>query len=589
VTPPAATRLRRRLLAAAALVAAAAALAAGPGGLLERAELATVDGRFELRGERPPPGDVVVVGIDDVTFDELRMRFPFDRRVFARALRRIAADGPRVIVYDVQFTEASGDRPRDIAADNALILAARRAGNVVFSSTETDGRGGTNVFGGREGQRYARARVGNGLLPEGPAGVLRRVRYEIEGLKSLPVVAVERAGRRVDRAALGAEGAWIDFAGPAGHLRRVPFSRAVRGRFRPGTFRDRIVVIGATAPSLQDRHPVSWPGPEMPGPEIQANAIDTLLRGQPLRSVPAWLDALLAVALALLAPLASLRLRPAVALGLAAAAAAAYAAGVQLAFAGGWIVAAVAPLLGLAVGTAGAVAAHALAASVERARVRELFARFVPDAVVSELLDRSDGRPLRLGGVRLVCTVMFSDLRGFTAWAEQREPEVVLEVLNRYLSAMSDAVLDHGGTLVAYMGDGVMAVFGAPIASDDHADRALAAARAMLARLDEFNGWLRERGLGDGFEMGIGLNTGGVMSGNVGSERRLEYAAVGDTTNTAARLEALTKRTPHPLLLSGATYEALAAPPEDLVFVDDVELRGRQTRLPVWGLAGAEG
>ena len=97
----------------------------------------------------------------------------------------------------------------------------------------------------------------------------------------------------------------------------------------------------------------------------------------------------------------------------------------------------------------------------------------------------------------------------------------MIEVLNKYLSEMSDAILDHGGTLVAYMGDGIMAVFGAPIEQDDHADRALAAAREMLdVRLRASTSGLREKGLGEGFRMGIGLNSGRVMSGNVGSERR---------------------------------------------------------------------
>ena len=134
-------------------------------------------------------------------------------------------------------------------------------------------------------------------------------------------------------------------------------------------------------------------------------------------------------------------------------------------------------------------------------------------------------------------------------------------MLNRYLTAMSDAILDHGGTLVAYMGDGIMAVFGAPVASTDHADRALAAARAMLQRLEEFNAWIRERGHGDGFKMGIGLHSGPVMSGNVGSARRLEYAAIGDTTNTAARLEGMTKGTPYQLFVGGADARPAAPRP----------------------------
>ena len=112
-----------------------------------------------------------------------------------------------------------------------------------------------------------------------------------------------------------------------------------------------------------------------------------------------------------------------------------------------------------------------------------------------------------------------------------------------------------------------MAAFGAPSASADHADQALTAARAMLERLEEFNAWIRERGLGDGFKMGIGLHSGPVMSGNVGSARRLEYAAIGDTTNTAARLESMTKGTPYQLFVGEPTHDRLRATPEDLEFV----------------------
>ena len=129
------------------------------------------------------------------------------------------------------------------------------------------------------------------------------------------------------------------------------------------------------------------------------------------------------------------------------------------------------------------LALHYLTVAFERERVRDLFARFVPENVVDDVLDRADG--LRLGGVQREGTVMFSDLRGFTSFAEKMPVDQVIEVLNRYLTEMSDAILDHGGTLVAYMGDGIMAVFGAPVEQPDHADRALAAAREMLGpRLD---------------------------------------------------------------------------------------------------------
>ncbi len=216
---------------------------------------------------------------------------------------------------------------------------------------------------------------------------------------------------------------------------------------------------------------------------------------------------------------------------------------------------------------------------LERRQVRDAFSRFVPEQIVDEVLTRTD-EDLRLAGVRRNATVMFGDLRGFTTFAQTMPADIVIDVLNEYLSEMSDAVLDNGGTLVAYMGDGIMAVFGAPLEVTDHADRALDAAREMLReRLPRFNGWLRENRFGDGFDMGVGVNSGPVMSGTVGSARRLEYAAVGDTTNTAARLEAMTKGTPHPILIAESTWELLRRTRDDLVFVNELEVRGKQARI----------
>jgi adenylate cyclase len=365
----------------------------------------------------------------------------------------------------------------------------------------------------------------------------------------------------------------------------VSFSHAVKRRFKPGTFTNRIVVIGAVAPSLQDRHPTSWPAGEMAGPEIHANAIDTLLRGAPLHDSSGLADLLIALGLTLMPALLGVRLRPLVALGLGVAAALVYAVVVQIAFGRGLILPVVVPLIGLGFALVGSLAVHWMTASVARTQTRDLFSRFVPDSVVAQVLDRADSEDdVRLGGELLTATVLFSDLRGFTSFAEGREPDEVIGVLNRYLTEMSDAILDHDGTLVAYMGDGIMAVFGAPIASEDHADKALAAARVMLERLERFNAWMREEGLGDGFKMGIGLNSGDVMSGNVGSARRLEYTAIGDTTNTSARLEGMTKGTPYQLFVADTTYGRLHEPPADLDSLDELEVRGRKAGLKVWAL-----
>jgi len=160
----------------------------------------------------------------------------------------------------------------------------------------------------------------------------------------------------------------------------------------------------------------------------------------------------------------------------------------------------------------------------------------------------------------------------------------VIEVLNRYLTVMSTVILDHGGTLIAYMGDGIMAVFGAPTEQVDHADRALAAAEEMAGpALEEVNAWIRARG-GEDFRIGIGLNAGPVMAGNVGSERRMEYTTIGDTTNTASRLETMTKGTGHTIFLADSVRTMLTRARDDLVRVDEMQVRGKDEPVVVWSV-----
>ncbi len=576
-------RIRLGLFLSVGLGAAALAFASDVGGILRSQELATVDVRFSLRGSREPPRDVVLVQVDDVTFSELGQRWPFPRSLHAQVIDRLRAAGAKVIAYDVQFTEQT--IPRE---DNALIEAVARARNVVLATTEVDAAGHTGVLGGDALLRRIHARAANALLPTDTGGVIRRVPYAVDGLTSFSIATAERAmGRKIDPSALGGKTAWIDFAGPPGTVRAVSFSRVLRGRVPPSFFRDKIVVVGPSAPSLQDVHPTSVSGGElMAGAEIEANAISTALRGFPLRGVPAPLNALLILLLALVAPLASLRLPPLRAFAIAVAAGAAFAAAVQLAFDHGRVVLFVYPLVALALSAVGSVAVSSVLAAFERERVRDLFARFVPETVVDEVLAQTEDG-LRLGGKMRVCTMMFTDLRGFTTFSETRSAESVIEILNYYFGEMSQAVLDHGGTLVSYLGDGMMAVFGAPIEQEDHADRALAAAREMIEeRLPRVNAWIRAQGLGDGFRMGVGLNSGAIMSGNIGSERRLEYTTIGDTVNTASRLEGLTKGTPFPLFIADSTRALLRDEPSDLVYVEELEVRGRTEKVKVWSLAG---
>jgi len=216
--------------------------------------------------------------------------------------------------------------------------------------------------------------------------------------------------------------------------------------------------------------------------------------------------------------------------------------------------------------------------------VRDVFSRFVPESIVEQLLEQADGA-VRLSGETVEGTIMFTDLRGFTSFSESRTAEEVIAVINRLLSEQTETIMAHGGTIIAYLGDGIMAAFGAPIEQPDHAQRAVAAARELLVeRLPVLNRWLSEQGHGDGFRMGIGLNSGAFISGNVGHERRLEYTAIGDVCNTASRIQDLTKGTRHMLLFADSTRERLATSPPDLVEVGESPIRGRQASVRLWSL-----
>jgi adenylate cyclase len=319
----------------------------------------------------------------------------------------------------------------------------------------------------------------------------------------------------------------------------------------------------------------------MSGAEVQANAVETFLRGGPLRSTPLGVDLAIIVLLGAIAPLAALRLGGWTARLLPVGAAVVYLGISQLLFNDGWIVPVLTPLAALALGLVGGLGVDYVAAAFERQRVYDLFSRFVPDEVVKEVVAQADGA--RLGGVARVCTVMFCDLRGFTAFSSNNEPQRVIDVVNAYLDEMSDAILAAGGTLVAYMGDGILAVFGAPLEQPDHADRALVAALDMVnTRLPRFNAVSRSLGAESDFRMGIGLNSGTVISGQVGCERRLEYTTIGDTTNLASRIEGATKDTPYMLLFSEETRRSFQHEPAGIVLVQETVLRGSSRPTKLW-------
>ncbi len=590
-------RRRRRRLTLAAATAAALLVAVGLqlAGAIERIELQTVDARFEVRGTRAAAPDVIVVGVDDRTFDGrgdggIGVRWPFPRRYHAQVIRRLTRDGAKVIAYDVQFTEQSppGQEDQDAALVEAIARADEMGTRVALATTEVDAKGGTRVLGGDATVNAVGARVGNAVTPGDRGSVVRRVQLEQDGLRSFSVVSAERAlGRPASPRDFPDGGAWIAFRGPPGTTRSLSFADVYYNRFKPGTFRDKVVVVGAVAPVLQDNVPTSTSGDgQMPGPELQAETIQTIIDGFPLRGPGPWLAIVLMVAFALVPPLiasAPQRVPPLASFAMAIALGLAYLLAAQIAFANDLMLPIAAPLIGLALSAVATLVVVVLSEAFERRRIHDLFAHFVPEAVVDQVVRNADEN-LRLGGEHRVATVMFSDLRGFTTYSESRPPDEVIGVLNAYLGEMTDAIMDAGGTLVSYMGDGIMAVFGAPLDQPDHADRALSAAREMLARLARFNVRMGTPEDPEPFLMGVGLNTGMVISGNVGSERRLEYAAIGDTTNTASRIEGMTKGTAHSVFLSDSTYDALSDKPEDVVLFGEMPVRGRAGTVRLWGL-----
>jgi len=340
--------MRGRVIAA--VVAAIVALGAGGAveftRLLPGLEQDSLAARFQHRGAQPAPG-LLVVAIDDRSFDQLGLPWPFPRRWHAKAIDALRRDGAKAIVYDVQFTEQTD--PRD---DNALIDAVGRARNVVLATAETDEHGRTNVLGGDDVLKQLGAHAGASNMPSGPGGVLQRFQPSAGGIETLAVAAARVAGEAPDPSAFGHDGAWIDFRGPPATIDTVSFSDLVNGRVDPSLVRNRIVVVGASAPTLQDVHPTpTASGKLMSGPEIEANAIYTATHGLPMRDIPGWLKLLAIALLGVFPALASIRLRALLAALLAPAAAVAWLVVAQIAFENGWVAPVAAPLFALAVGT----------------------------------------------------------------------------------------------------------------------------------------------------------------------------------------------------------------------------------------------
>ena len=219
-----------------------------------------------------------------------------------------------------------------------------------------------------------------------------------------------------------------------------------------------------------------------------------------------------------------------------------------------------------------------------RARdIRRMFSSYVSKRIVDELI--KDPSKAKLGGDRKEITVLFSDIRGFTSFSEKHQPEEVVKLLNEYLGAMTEIVFDHEGTLDKFVGDAIMALWGAPVGQPDHAERAVRCALAMIERLQQLQAKWKSEGKYV-IDIGIGINTGEMVVGNMGAEgKKMDYTVIGDNVNLGARLEGLTRQYNNHIIISEFTYEKV----KDIVRVNElgsVTVKGKQKPVVIYDLVG---
>ena len=322
----------------------------------------------------------------------------------------------------------------------------------------------------------------------------------------------------------------------------------------PAVFRDKIVVIGTTAAGLRDLFTVPFSEGSMPGMEVHANIIDNLISQRFMRPIGSGWNLLVLIACALAVGIAGA--------SLAVWQSAAIAAGVVLAV--GWVslvlfgqgvwMEVAAPVVAVAFATFGGTAYQYVVEGREKRQVKRMFSRFVSRDVYAQLM--ADPSSARIGGARREMSVLFADIRGFTTFTERGRPEDVVAQLNEYLSRMVEVVFAHRGTVDKFVGDMVMALFGAPLADLDHADHAVRAALGMLDAL----GGLNARWAAEGrpqLEIGIGVNSGDMVAGNIGSDTIMSYTVIGDAVNLGSRIESLNKEYGTRLIISDGTRARL--------------------------------
>jgi adenylate cyclase len=345
----------------------------------------------------------------------------------------------------------------------------------------------------------------------------------------------------------------------------------------PSAFKDKLVFVGTTAAGLFDRYATPFPG-GAPGVALHAALADNVIANQFMRRASRSVDLVVTGVLGIAAGVSAALLPVAAAAAVTVALLAALVVWLGHEVTTGVWIAEVAPATAAVVALFAGVAWRYFVEDREKRHVRRLFGRYVSKDVVDQLM--SDPSLVKLGGQRRTMTVLFSDIRGFTAASERGEPEAVVAQLNEYFGAMVDVLFRHQGTLDKFVGDMVMGLFGAPLADPAHADHAVATALEMSATLDALNvRWAAEGR--PTVDIGIGINTGEMIAGNIGSEAIMSYTVIGDAVNLGARLESLNKEHGSRILISESTRAALTRPVATRA-IGEVTVKGRTRPVVVY-------
>lgn len=519
---------------------------------------------------------IYIIAIDDKTLEKYGPVNTWSREIPAKlvsVLNSVEGARPAVIGFDVIYSEEA-----DREADDHFANVCAEAGNVVaamsFSFKEQPERGedGRIVYNPYHVDYVIEPydSLKNGVMCGfantfvDTDGYVRQAMayldYEGERAYSLSaqVYKVYRESRGEEAAFPAVYGRnnrfYFTYSGKAGGYSAVSMADVLDGTVNPAIFQDAVVLVGAYAVGMQDAYmPAIAHNSQMYGVEIHANIIEALLEGKTQLPVPPLFYALAAALLCGIFYVCSEKMRMLHSTILLAVLTVLEFVFVKVMYGSGWVVPTILLPVCLLVIWLAQMMRRYLAEIMRRRRVINVFKQYVAPQVVDKISKDKDFE-LVIGGENRHIAVLFVDIRGFTTMSESLKPEEVVEILNEYLGLTTQAIFDNGGTLDKFVGDATMAVFNAPFDLDDYIFRAVATAWDMQAGADRIAEKFCER-YGKSVSFGIGVNCGNAVVGNIGCDFRMDYTAIGDTVNTAARLESNAK--PGQILISREVYEAV--------------------------------